>query len=71
MLIDYWLNNQYNIFGDIMNELKDIIKIIENKKANVSNSKISKKLKKEYLNKYDDLLFEYYTKYIKNKEKNN
>ena len=70
MLIDYWLNNQYNVIGDIMNEIKDIIKIIENKKMSVLNSRISKKLKKEYLTKYDDLLFKYYTKYINCKDIN-
>ena len=50
-----------------MNELKEIIKEIEDKRNKLLKSNISKKIKLEYLNKYNSLLLKYYAKYIENK----
>lgn len=47
-----------------MSDIKILIKMVEEKRNKLLKNKyISKKIKKEYFNKYNELLLDLYTKY--------
>ena len=66
MPVDYWLINQYNIDGDLM-DYKELIKMVEEKRNETyieyEKSIFNRKQLMDYINKYDSLLLELYTKY--------